>query len=57
MTREAATQFFEEALHKGVLSNAGTRSSLHYDIPIPSMKTFLMEVSGPGISPTVDHGK
>jgi len=46
MSQEEAEQFFENALHKGVLSNAGTRTPLHYDIPILSMKAFLVEEFG-----------
>jgi len=46
MPQEAAERFFRGALHKGVLSNAGTKSALHYDVPIPSMKAFLVERFG-----------
>jgi len=46
MSRKAAEQFFKDVLHKGVLSNAGTKSALHYDVPILSMKAFLVEKFG-----------
>jgi len=46
MSQEAAEQFFDSALHKGILSNAGTRTRLHYDVPIPSMKAFLVKEFG-----------
>jgi len=46
MSQEAAERFFNGALHKGVISNAGTKTSLHYDVPIPSMKAFLVEGFG-----------
>jgi len=46
MSQEAAEEFFNSALHKGVLSNAGTKTPFHYDIPIPSMKAFLLESFG-----------
>jgi len=46
MSQQAAEQFFNSALHKGILSNAGTRTRLHYDVPIPSMKAFLVEEFG-----------
>jgi len=46
MPQEAAERFFDSALHRGVLSNAGTKTSLHYDVPIPSMKAFLVEGFG-----------
>jgi len=44
MSQEAAEHFFDAALHRDVLSNAGTKTPFHYDIPIPSMKTFLLEI-------------
>jgi len=46
MSQEAATRFFDGALHTGVISNASTKTSLHYDVPIPSMKAFLVEGFG-----------
>jgi len=46
MSQEAAERFFDSALHRGVLPNAGTKTTLHYDVPIPSMKAFLMEGFG-----------
>jgi len=46
MSQEAAERFFDSALHRGVLSNAGTKTGLHYDVPIPSMKVFLVEGFG-----------
>jgi len=46
MSQEAAERFFKGALHKGVLSNAGTKTALHYDVPIQSMKAFLVEGFG-----------
>jgi len=46
MSQEAAERFFNGALHKGVISNAGTKTSLHYDVPIRSMKAFLVEGFG-----------
>jgi len=46
MSQEAAERFFNGALHKGVISNAGTKTSLHYDVPISSMKAFLVEGFG-----------
>jgi len=48
MSQEAAERFFDAALHKGVLSNATTKSPLHYDVPIPSMKAYLLEICGLG---------
>jgi len=44
MSQEAAERFFDTALHGGVLANAGTKTPYHYDIPIPSMKAFLLEI-------------
>jgi len=46
MSQEAAEKFFSGALNKGILSNADTKTSLHYDVPIPSMKAFLVEGFG-----------
>jgi len=46
MSQEAAERFFSGALHKGVISNATTKSPLHYDVPIPSMKAYLLEICG-----------
>jgi len=47
MSQEAATQFFDSAFQKGILSNGEARSPLHYNLAIPSMNTHLLEVFGP----------
>jgi len=46
MSQKDAERVFNYALNKGVLSNAGTETPFHYDIPIPSMKAYLLEIFG-----------
>jgi len=44
LSKKQAKKLFGEALDYGVLSNAGTASFLHYDIPIPPLRDYLFDL-------------